>query len=124
MGGMTPDDADGRYARLAAAVEDAIPDTLRREWEQRALAEPVLVARQGIFSAAGSPIAYQLSFRSPVEETSASPSWSESKHDHATAHVLDATFGRDDLESVAWSCLLSLHEGEAEVSSTGERKDS
>jgi len=106
MDGMTPDDVDGRYARLAAAVEDAIPDTLRREWEQRALAEPVLVARQGIFSAAGSPVAYQLSFRSPVEETSSSPSWSESQHDHATAHVLDATFGRDDLESVAHGRLL------------------
>lgn len=106
MDGMTPDSADGRYARLAAAVEDAIPDTLRREWEQRALAEPVLVARQGIFSATGNPVAYQLSFRSPGEQTPSANSWSDTQHDHATAHVLDATFGRADLESVAHGRLL------------------
>ena len=32
---MTPDDADGRLAYLAAAVEDAIPPALRQEWAQR-----------------------------------------------------------------------------------------
>jgi len=103
---MTPDDADGRYARLAAAVEDAIPDALRREWAQRALAEPVLVARQGIFSHTGTAFAYQLSFRSPGEQAPSATSWTETQHDNATAHVLDATFGRADLESVAHGRLL------------------
>ncbi|MDM7831564.1 EAL domain-containing protein [Cellulomonas edaphi] len=103
---MTPDDGDERYARLAAAVEDAIPAALRREWEQRSLAAPVLVARQGIFSPTGSPVAYQLSYRSAVEQTASATTWSESQHDHATAHVLDATFGRADLESVAHGRLL------------------
>ena len=64
---MTPDDADGRLAHLAAAVEDAIPLALRQEWSQRISHEPVLVARQGIFSDHGRPFAYQLSFRSPAQ---------------------------------------------------------
>ena len=54
---MTPDDADGRLAYLAAAVEAAIPPALRQEWAQRISHEPVLVARQGIFSEHGRPFA-------------------------------------------------------------------
>ena len=103
---MTPDDADGRLAHLAAAVEDAIPLALRHEWAQRISQEPVLVARQGIFSEHGRPFAYQLSFRSPDQHTAAAMSWSSHQHERATAHVFGATFGRADLEHVANGRLL------------------
>jgi EAL and modified HD-GYP domain-containing signal transduction protein len=103
---MTPDDVDGRLARLAAAVEDAIPDTLRAEWDRRVGQEPVLVARQGIFSTHGRPFAYQLSYRAPGQLTHAARAWSAHQHERATAHVLAATFGRADLEHVAHGRLL------------------
>ncbi|WP_034648183.1 EAL domain-containing protein [Cellulomonas sp. HZM] len=98
---MTPDDADVRLARLAAAVEDAIPDSLRRAWERRLCAEPVLVARQAIFGSELTPVAYHLSYRAPGEQTATATTWSEAQHDRATAHVLSATFGRADIEHVA-----------------------
>src|SRR3954447_9464247 len=103
---MTPDDADGRFAELAAAVEDAIPLALRQEWSQRIAREPVLVARQGIFSEHGRPFAYQLSFRSPDQHTATATTWNAHQHERATAHVLGATFGRVDLEHVAHGRLL------------------
>jgi EAL and modified HD-GYP domain-containing signal transduction protein len=103
---MTPDDVDGRLAHLAAAVEDAIPLALRQEWAQRMSHEPVLLARQGIFSEHGRPFAYQLSFRSPDQHTTAGMSWSPHQHERATAHVFGATFGRADLEHVANGRLL------------------
>ena len=103
---MTPDDADGRLAELAAAVEDAIPLALRQEWSQRIAREPVLVARQGIFSEHGRPFAYQLSFRSPDQHTATATTWNAHQHERATAHVLGATFGRVDLEHVAHGRLL------------------
>ncbi|GCD20635.1 EAL domain-containing protein [Cellulomonas sp. H30R-01] len=103
---MTPDDVDGRIARLAAAVEAAIPDSLRDEWERRVGREPVLVARQGIFSTHGRPFAYQLSYRAPGQHTQTAHSWSTYQHERATAHVLGATFGRADLEHVAHGRLL------------------
>lgn len=103
---MTPDDVDGQIARLAAAVEDAIPDALRAEWERRVGREPVLVARQGIFSTHGRPFAYQLSYRAPGQHTHTAHSWSPHQHERATAHVLGATFGRADLEHVAHGRLL------------------
>ena len=103
---MTPDDADGRLAYLAAAVDEAIPPALRQEWSQRISHEPVLVARQGIFSDHGRPFAYQLSFRSPDQHTATAVSWNSYQHERATAHVLGATFGRADLEHVAHGRLL------------------
>src|SRR3954452_1677162 len=103
---MTPDDADGRLAELAAAVEDRIPLALRQEWSERISHEPVLVARQGIFSEHGRPFAYQLSFRSPDQHTATAVSWSSHQRERATAHVLGATFGRADLENVAHGRLL------------------
>jgi len=98
---MNPDDADGRLRRLAAAVEDAIPDALRREWERRSTTDAVLVARQGIFNAAGETTAYQFSYRTGDEMAPAPSTWSLKQHDEATAHVLSATFGRTDLDLVA-----------------------
>ncbi len=103
---MTPDEADGRLARLAAAVEEAIPSALRQEWDRHVAHEPVLVARQGIFSSHGRAFAYQLSFRSPDLLTVSAGSWSAHQHERATAHVLGATFGRADLEHVAHGRLL------------------
>ena len=87
---MNPDDADGRLRRLAAAVEDAIPDALRREWERRSTTDAVLVARQGIFNAAGETTAYQFSYRTGDEMAPAPSTWSLKQHDEATAHVLSA----------------------------------
>ncbi|MGN8246157.1 EAL domain-containing protein [Cellulomonas soli] len=99
---MTPDDLE---ARLAAAVDEAIPPRLRKEFVEHLARQPVLVARQGIFSAQGRAFAYQLSFRStghPHEPTT----WGPRQHERATAHVLGATFGRSDLETVAHGRLL------------------
>jgi len=97
---------DAGLEQLARAVEDAIPDTLRREWLQRESHEPVLVARQAIFSTHGRPFAYQLSYRSPDQRTTVASSWSRHQHERATQHVLGATFGRANLEHVAHGRLL------------------
>ncbi|WP_019136801.1 EAL and HDOD domain-containing protein [Cellulomonas massiliensis] len=97
---------DAGLAQLARAVEDAIPDALRREWIQREQLEPVLVARQAIFTSHGRPFAYQLSYRSPDRRTTAATLWSRHQHERATEHVLGATFGRANLEHVAHGRLL------------------
>lgn len=102
---MTPDDAAG-LDRLAAAVDAAIPRALRREWSAHVARTPVLVGRQGIFTANGQPVAYQLSYRSPDQLVTQATSWSAFQHERATAHVLSATFGRADLENVANGRLL------------------
>lgn len=102
---MTPDDAEARLAQLAAAVDEAIPARLRREFAEHLSRQPVLVARQGIFSSHGRPFAYQLSFRSD-EHGCRAAGWGPRQHERATAHVLGATFGRSDLETVAHGRLL------------------
>jgi c-di-GMP phosphodiesterase len=84
---------------LSAAVDAAIPRSLAREWSAHLSDDPVLVARQGIFSTNGSVFAYQLSYRS--SRARPPEGWSTEDHERATAHVLDATFGRDDFESLA-----------------------
>ncbi|WP_232514692.1 diguanylate phosphodiesterase [Cellulomonas sp. PSBB021] len=67
----------------------------------------MLVGRQGIFTASGQPVAYELSYRGDGALSGASAgSWSAQQHERATAHVLSATFGRADLESVANGRLL------------------
>ncbi|GAA3807406.1 hypothetical protein CSO01_19400 [Cellulomonas soli] len=102
---MTPEDADARFAQLAAAVDEAIPARLRQEFAEHLSRQPVLVARQGIFSTHGRPFAYQLSFRSG-DRACESSTWGPRQHERATAHVLGATFGRSDLETVAHGRLL------------------
>ena len=98
---------DAALRRLAAAVDDAIPGALRTQWEAHVSASPVLVGRQGIFTASGQPVAYELSYRGDGALSGASAgSWSAQQHERATAHVLSATFGRADLESVANGRLL------------------
>ncbi len=87
-----------RLGSLAAAVDAAIPAHLADAWNQH-VAAPVLVARQGIFRTEGAIAAYQLSFRS--ESPSDPQTWTSDVHERATAHVLRATFARDDLESLA-----------------------
>lgn len=87
------------HGPLAAAVDAAIPAHLAHAWRQRVAACPVLVARQGVFRSHGAVFAYQLSFRS--EGQSNPRSWTPAVHERATAHVLRATFARDDLESLA-----------------------
>ena len=103
---MTNVGDDGDLAWLAAAVDAAIPATLRREWIAHVARVPVLVARQPIFSEHGRTFAYQLSFRSPNPEAELASSWSQREHERATEHVLAATFGRADLECVARGRLL------------------
>ncbi len=95
-----------RLAQLAAAVDAAIPAALQNQWAQRVDALPVLVGRQGIFTAHRQPVAYELSYRSADESTSHAAMWTARQHERATAHVLAATFGRAELELVANGRLL------------------
>ncbi|GEA83885.1 MAG: EAL domain-containing protein [Cellulomonas sp.] len=106
MGDVTDDLDDAGLRRLAAAVDDAIPGSLRTQWEAHVSSAPVLVARQGIFTSSGQPVAYEFSYRSQGEPTRGAAEWSARQHERATAHVLAATFGRADLERVANGRLL------------------
>jgi len=105
MNRMTPE-SDDSLSRLGAAVDEAIPPQLRLEWDRHVARAPVLVARQGIFTEHGRAFAYQLSFRSPGHRLENPSAWNARQHEEATAHVLDATFGRADLEDVAQGRLL------------------
>jgi len=105
MNRMTPE-SDDSLSWLGAAVDEAIPPQLRLEWDRHVARAPVLVARQGIFTEHGRAFAYQLSFRSPGHRLENPSAWSARQHEEATAHVLDATFGRADLEDVAQGRLL------------------
>jgi EAL and modified HD-GYP domain-containing signal transduction protein len=87
--------------QLAAAVDAAIPESARREWDQHVADEHVLIGRQGIFTTRLRPFAYQLSYRARDLGPLGSATWSELQHERATAHVLRATFGRTDLEQVS-----------------------
>jgi EAL and modified HD-GYP domain-containing signal transduction protein len=97
---------DGGLRHLAAAVDEAIPATLRTRWAEHVAAGPVLVGRQGIFTPSGQVVAYELSYRSHDAATAGASAWSARQHERATAHVLSATFGRADLERVAQGRLL------------------
>lgn len=103
---MTNESRDGGLARLAAAVDAAIPEQLQREWAAHVARDPVLVARQPIFSEHGRTFAYQLSFRTPDHHPELASGWGPREHERATEHVLSATFGRADLERVARGRLL------------------
>lgn len=103
---MTPDGRDSTLAQLGAAVDAAIPGELRRAWEEHVAREPVLVARQGIYSTHGRPFGYQFSYRAPGHHADVARGWGPRDHERATEHVLRATFGRADLESVAHGRLL------------------
>ncbi|MCC2336604.1 EAL domain-containing protein [Cellulomonas wangsupingiae] len=103
---MTSEDRDALIAQLAAAVDAAIPRELRRAWERHVAQAPVLVARQGIYSAHGRPFAYQFSYRAPGHHPELARGWDRFDHERATDHVLHATFGRADLEDVAHGRLL------------------
>ncbi len=103
---MTYSSDAGGLAWLAAAVDAAIPEALRREWAAHVSRDPVLVARQPIFSEHGRTFAYQLSFRSPDHHPELASAWGQREHERATEHVLAATFGRADLERVARGRLL------------------
>lgn len=105
MNRMTSE-SDDSLSWLSAAVDEAIPPQLRLEWDRHLAHAPVLVARQGIFTEHGRAFAYQLSFRSPGHHPETASTWGPREHEQATAHVLDATFGRADLEDVAQGRLL------------------
>ncbi|QCB93234.1 EAL domain-containing protein [Cellulomonas shaoxiangyii] len=103
---MTPDGRESTLARLGAAVDAAIPHELRRAWDEHVAHQPVLVARQGIYSGHGRPFAYQFSYRAPGHRADVARGWGARDHERATQHVLRATFGRADLEGVAHGRLL------------------
>lgn len=103
---MTPDGGDSALAQLGAAVDAAIPSELRRAWEEHVARRPVLVARQGIYTTHGRPFGYQFSYRAPGHHADVARGWGRRDHERATEHVLHATFGRADLESVAHGRLL------------------
>lgn len=81
-----------------------MPVDLRQAWDDVRAREELLVARQGIFSAAGKPFAYELSrpaFGGALE------SLEDLRDDQPeTDQVLRAAFGRDDLERLAQGRLL------------------
>lgn len=91
---------------LRAAVDDAVPRPLRQVWEAHVARAPAVLGRQGIFRADGQPYGYQLSYRSGVHELGDPSTWGPMQHEHATRHVLDASFGRRDLDGVAEGRLL------------------
>ncbi len=103
---VTDDFDEAGLKRLAAAVDEAIPGPLRSQWEAHVSASPVLVARQGIFTSSGRPVAYEFSYRSCDGPAVGAAQWSAHQHERATAHVLAATFGRAELERVANGRLL------------------
>jgi c-di-GMP phosphodiesterase len=97
---------DAGLRDLAAAVEAAIPESLRSQWEAQVTTSPVLLARQGIFTGSGQAVAYELSYRSTDGSASGAARWDARQHERATAHVLSASFGRADLEQVAAGRLV------------------
>ncbi|KSW28727.1 EAL domain-containing protein [Cellulomonas sp. B6] len=103
---MTSHGPDAALAQLGAAVDAAIPRSLVQAWEEHVAHEPVLVARQGIYSTHGRPFAYQLSYRGAGLHPEVAQEWGPPEHERATDHVLGATFGRADLERVAHGRLL------------------
>lgn len=101
---MTRPGDDDALMPLAAAVDAAIPEDLARTWSEHLARQPMLVARQGIFSAAGHTFAYELSFRSG--RPGGLDGCSTEAHERATEHVLDAVFGHEDLEDIARGRLV------------------
>lgn len=98
MRGMTTRWGDAR--QIVADVESAIPDALRREWDRHVAREQVLVGRQGLFSTRLHPFGYELSFRAPGGADVDPTTWTPLQHERATAAVLRATFGREDVDHV------------------------
>lgn len=89
-------------AALAAAVDAAIPPSLRREWDEFVLGQRVLLGRQGIFTGRGDVFGYELCYRSD-DRTAAQVSEGRSaeQQDHATRHVIRAAFAGPGVSSVA-----------------------
>lgn len=85
---------------LAAEIDAAVPDALRREWDRHLAREQVVVGRQGIFSPRLHPFGYELGFRVPGATCADAAAWSELQHERATSAVLRATFGRADVDEV------------------------
>lgn len=98
---MKHDPSDDAPPWLVDAVEGAVAPHLRQEFADRVAREPVLVARQGIFTERGRSFAYELSFRSPAHHPEQASGWGPRQHERATAHVLSAAFGRANLERLA-----------------------
>ncbi|WP_454051543.1 EAL domain-containing protein [Cellulomonas sp. Marseille-Q8402] len=86
--------------RLAAQIDSAIPDALRREWDRHVAREQVVVGRQGIFSPRLHPFGYELAFRTPGATSTDAAAWTDLQHERATSAVLRATFGRADVDEV------------------------
>lgn len=86
--------------QLAAAIDSAIPQDLRREWDRHLAREQVVVGRQGIFSPRLHPFGYELAFRTPGATCADAAAWSDLQHERATAAVLRATFGRAEVDEV------------------------
>jgi EAL and modified HD-GYP domain-containing signal transduction protein len=101
MVGMTSESWRDPERHLAAAVDAAIPERARRDWDLHLADEHVLIGRQGIFTPLLRPYAYDLSCRAPDGALLGPTARSEFQHERATEHMLRATFGRADLERVA-----------------------
>ena len=61
----------------------------------------MLLGRQGIFTGSGDVFGYELFFRSPHPAPLHVDHWTQDQQDHATAHVLHATFAGPGVTSVA-----------------------
>ena len=106
MGAVKHDRFDDATSWLVDEVEGAVAPHLRQEFADRVAREPVLVARQGIFTEQGRTFAYELSFRSPAHHPEQVSGWGPRQHERATAHVLSAAFGRANLERLARGRML------------------
>jgi len=86
---------------LPAAVDAAITPPTRRLWNRFLRTERVLLGRQGIFTGCGDVFGYELLFRSPYRAPLHVDHWTAEQQDHATAHVIHATFAGPGVSSVA-----------------------
>jgi len=73
----------------------------RLNWSRFLNTERVLLGRQGIFTRAGDVLGYELLFRSPYRAPLHVDHWTAEQQDHATAHVIRATFDGPGVSSVA-----------------------
>lgn len=122
---MTPGSLDEAWRRLVDDVDGAMPTDLRQAWDDVCAREELLVARQGIFSAAGKPFAFELSCPGLGGGLETLDEWPGTEPQ--PARVLQATFGRADLECLAQGRLLFVRVdrahlmGEVELPSRPDR---
>ena len=88
-------------AALQLTLDPARTPPTWRTWNRFMRVQRVLLGRQGIFSARGDVLGYELFFRSPHGAPLHVDDWTAPQQDRATAHVIHATFAGPGVSSVA-----------------------